>query len=287
MKKIISIILGIMLMFAMSVTSFAALVAEPTTVATSTEAAEPENVIVSVDFQGETFTPMNTSSTFLSAGKLHVKIENNLNKAISLSDISIDVAVKCPQYKNGEKVLKDGEVVYDTPAVSIDGVSRDSDYVINKKADEVSVFYDLIINYNADLLNKEAIFTISVNGVAKEDITVKTPWEKWIFVESAIVEDDTTEKEESESATQPSTPSEPEVTEKEETSTDTTAPTQPSTDIPEVTNPVTPETEEPSKAPADVDDTIPDTGATVPFAAIGTLVTSAITALVAKKKKEN
>ena len=280
MKKIISIILGIMLMFAMSVTSFAGLVAEPTTSA-NTEVVEPENVIIGVDFTSHDFVSMNTASAFLTAAKLHVTIDNNLNKAISLSDIVIDVAVKTPAKNDKNEPIKteDGKPVYDTPAVSIDGISLDSDYVINKKTDKViDVYYDLIINYDSKRLTEEAIFTISINGIEKENITVTSPWIYWTFVEEIEVEDTT-----------PSTPSEPESTEKEETSTDasTNAPTQAPTEVPEVTNPVTPETEEPSKAPADVDDTIPDTGATVPFAAIGTLVTSAITALVAKKKKEN
>lgn len=287
MKKIISIILGILLMFSMSITSFATLVAEPTTSTSTSEVAKPENVIVSVDFGNETFTEANTGSTFLSTGKLRVKITNNLSKAIMLSDISIDITGKCPKFDGDTIVKEDEKTVYDTFAVSIDNVSKESDYIINKGDQNLEVVYDLNIVYNASLLNKvpaETIFTIIINNVSK-DIDVKDPWTTWTFVEEVKADTD----EDTSDSTDTSTPSEPEstepeVTDKEETSTSTT---QPSTSTPEVTNPVTPETEEPSKAPADVDDTIPDTGATVPFAAIGTLVTSAITALVAKKKKEN
>lgn len=283
MKKIISIILGILLMFSMSVTSFAAMVPVPETTASTTVEGPSGIVTIVTDLKDP--VAANSSTEFITKIPMSVKITNDTTSNIALNDINISVVINTPDTKNP------GEYI----AIETTGEwSEKEDFVINKDNKQVEVTYTLTAKYNQEVLkeatsNNKNLYVIMINekvnvacihGTISEDgkmIANGAPI-SWAFNIKTEADEDTS------TSTDTSTPSEPEVTEKEETSTSTT---QPSTNAPEVTNPVTPETEEPSKAPADVDDTIPDTGATIPFAAIGTLVTSAITALVAKKKKEN
>jgi LPXTG-motif cell wall-anchored protein len=309
MKKIISVILGIMLMLSMSVTSFAAnLITEPVK---ATEDTVVKNVIVKTDFADAPFTDISTDTMILSAGKLTIKITNNLDTAISLSDFTIDVSAKCP------KLDKDGKtIICDIPTVSIDGFSLDSDYVINKKSDkdnsdEATVICDLIINYPANKLNNSAdeymdtIFTVSINGIAKDTTLAhdstredKIPggWLEWSFIPAPVVDTipDTSNPAEDEDTSTEDTDTTPPADDKED---DITPPADEDVNTPDTdkgdedVNVETPDVndgkDESTDDPAPIDPEIPNTGATVPFAAIGTLVTSAITALVAKKKKEN
>jgi hypothetical protein len=284
MKKIISIILGILLMFSMSVTSFAGFVREDdtttTTVVETTKAPDPESFSISVSYELSSkdkealVTVEDKDNSLISyTGRkctFTITVKNNTNTAISGAIIN-----------DFEPIFtdKDGNVItiYNAKGSGFIGEKTPEKIGIDSEGGEAK------FTYVAYIATTKSVKDITINVFGETDIldvNNKTKTLKFVWK----IDDGIIEPEEDTSAPSESEPTEPDVTEKEETSTSTT---QPSTDAPEVTNPTTPETEKPSKAPADVDDTIPDTGATVPFAAIGTFVTSAITALVAKKKKEN
>ena len=309
MKKIISIILGILLMFSMSVNSFAAWVNVP-----AAEEATTKVVEVKTDFAVNSFKDASTDTAVLTKGKLTIKIDNKSDSSIQLSDLTIDIKATSPKLKaDGEKFVldldKENNIQYFNPVVSIDGWSHDSDFVITKysedtNSDTATIECDIYVVYNCEKLTYEGtdkkagdcatVFTITINGIAqnttfntisgRED-KIEGGWLTWELIPAPVV--DTTPD--------TSTPAEDEDTSTEDT--DTTPPADEDVNTPdsdkgdEDVNVETPDVndgkDEPADDPAPVDPEIPDTGATVPFAAIGTLVTSAITALVAKKKKEN
>lgn len=272
MKKIISIILGIMLMFTMNVTSFAGFVEDVSTTTVTTEAPviEKLNIKVTAKIDAAGTIPAEEGSLVTYTGRkctFTIAVTNNTTTSMSgaiINDFS-------PSFT--DKKTNAALEVYD---VKGDGFGDKIPAETGISKGETKEFTYVAYIATADKVN----VSVTCLGVTKTfEVTSKAVSLDFVWkIDEEVTEEDTS------TSTDTSTPSEPEATEKEETSTSTT---QPSTNAPEVTNPVIPETEEPSKAPADVDDTIPDTGATVPFAAIGTLVTSAITALVAKKKKEN
>lgn len=283
MKKIISIILGILLMFSMSITSFAAMVPVPET--TASTIVEGPSGIVTIVTDLKDPVAANSSTEFITKIPMSVKITNDTTSNISLSDINISVVINTPDTENP------GEYI----AIETTGEwSEKEDFVINKDNKQVEVIYTLTAKYNQAILaektsNNENLYVIMINDkvnvacihgtISGEDgkmIANGAPI-SWAFNIKTEVDEDTS------TSTDTSAPSEPEATDKEETSTSTT---QPSIDTPEVTNPATPETEEPSKAPADVDDYIPDTGAATPIGAIGTLIGSAVAAVIAKKRKK-
>lgn len=288
MKKIISIILGIMLMLSMSVTSFAYdYVKEPTTSKVEDVKIPTVQVIVEYDkdnssaeaisFNNKDYVKEDANPLTAPTGrifKFKVTLKNDASRIIVAADVLSDFDIKFYDKESGKNLdLYDGKDA---------GFKQNlSNSAIDPRENKEDPILSRTFDYTAYVITDKPVkIEITSNGETTGLIGPSTG-ANWKFI---VVDDDQFVEEDTSTSTDTSTPSEPEVTEKEETSTSTT---QPSTNAPEVTNPVTPETEEPSKAPADVDDTIPDTGATVPFAAIGTLVTSAITALVAKKKKEN
>lgn len=245
MKKIISIILGIMLMFAMSVTSFAA----------KAPAVDPETITVSVvcSDADHTVDPLGNPSNDM-IYEFTTTISNDTKKNINMNEFTIALIL------------------------------------INDKT------YDTVGSINLSLADKW------INAQYDKDPTTPAPAEKTTntvrvsydeptsvdikaYINSELAEGMITSVKEGEiTITFDVTPkaATPDAPTQAPTEAPTNAPTQAPTEAPEVTNPV----EDDYVAPP-VDDTIPDTGATVPFAAIGTLVTSAITAFVAKKKKEN
>ena len=265
MKKIISIILGIMLMFTMSVTSFAGFVEDVPTTTTTTEAPviEKLNIKVTAKIDAPDKIPAEAGSLVIYTGRkctFTIAVTNNTTTSMSGAIIN-DFAPSFTDKKTGAALA-----IYDVKGDGFVGDKTPAETGIDKG--ETKTFEYVAYIATADKVN----VSVTCLGVTKTfEVTSKAVSLDFVWkIDEEITEDDTT------TSTTPSTPSEPEPTEKEETLTD--APTE----APEVTNPV----EDDYVAPP-VDDTIPDTGATVPFAAIGTLVTSAITALVAKKKKEN
>ena len=326
MKKIISIILGILLMFSMSVTSFAAWVNVPAAEETTTKVVE-----VKTDFATSSFVKASTDTAVLTKGKLTIKIDNKSDSSIQLSDLTIGITATSPKLKaNAETeatstdakkyVLdldKEGNIQYFNPIVSIDGWSHDSDFVITKysedtNSDTATIVCDIYVVYDCDKLTYEGtdkkagdcatVFTITINGISqnttfntlpgRED-KVEGGWLTWELIPAPVVDTtpDASNPAEDEDTSTEDTDVTPPADDKED---DITPPADEDVNTPDTdkgdenVNVETPdEKDEPADDPAPVDPEIPDTGATVPFAAIGTLVTSAITALVAKKKKEN
>ena len=267
MKKIISIILGIMLMLSMSVTSFAAIAAKP----------DPEVIefaVTCVDATPATDSFGNPSHDMIYT--FSTKVTNKTKQDIPLD--AFNVALIFINDKTYETIdaanftLNDTEIdeAYNLYAVDKEWSAADEAIVSKTVTNQIRMSYDKATTVDIKVL---------VNGEVADDNTDMIRSTNDGGVKISI---DMTPK---------STPDAPTT----ETTTDapTEAPTQAPTEAPTESKPAdTTTTTRPAdttteKAPADVDYEIPDTGATVPFAAIGTLVTSAITALVAKKKKEN
>ncbi len=289
MKKIISIILGIMLMLSMSVTSFAANWGAP---ATPDAPAKVDTVVLTTDL-GDFDTSLNTGTAYITKTTMTVEIDTTKsNTNVTLSDLDVDVCAKLPVINpETEKV----EII----DLTVSGEWReDLDHTINKKGNG-SAHYDIYINYDHTKLpvsgENAVVFIITINDCdpqlttihnsepAREDNILGSAltWNLELQADTpAVDEEDTNTEDESTNDESEVTPPADDKTEVEEDAevTDPTPDNTPSDKEEEV--------EDDYVAP-DTDVEIPDTGATVPFAAIGTLVTSAITALVAKKKKEN
>lgn len=274
MKKIISIILGILLMFSMSVTSFAGFVEDVSTTTVTTEAPviEKLNIKVTAKIDAAGTIPAEEGSLVTYTGRkctFTIAVTNNTTTSMSGAIIN-DFAPSFTDKKTGAALT-----IYD---VKGDGFGDNSPAETGISKGETKEFTYVAYIATADKVN----VSVTCLGVTKTfEVTSKAVSLDFVWkIDEEITEDDTT------STTTPETTI-PDTSDEDTTTDDTTTTTQPA---PEVTDPVvdTPEVDTtPEKEPADVDDIIPDTGATVPFAAIGTLVTSAITALVAKKKKEN
>lgn len=257
MKKIISIILGIMLMFAMSVTSFAA----------KAPAVDPETITVSVvcSDADHTVDPLGNPSNDM-IYEFTTTISNDTKKNINMNEFTIAlILINDKTYDTVGSInlsLADKWInaQYDkdptTPAPA------------EKTTNTVRVSYDEPTSVDIKAYINSELAEGMITSVKEGEIT--------------ITFDVTPKAATPDAPTQAPTEAPTEAPTQAPTEAPTNAPTQAPTEAPEVTNPV----EDDYVAPP-VDDTIPDTGATVPFAAIGTLVTSAITALVAKKKKEN
>lgn len=278
MKKIISIILGIMLMFAMSVTSFAA--------KTDVITPNPETItfIVSCtdatpakDAEGKNLNDMIYEFTTV--------VVNQTKSNINMSDYPVAlVFINDKTYENIDAVNIDLADKWINSNYQKDWADKDYD----NDTDPLTVgVFDTSINkvrMNYDEATTVDIRVYVDGKSAKEDsMMIRT------LDDSVVITLDVTPKATPDAPTTETTTDAPTTTEAPTTSkpadTTTEAPT---TEAPvDTTVPTARPSVPTTNAPADVDPEIPDTGATVPFAAIGTLVTSAITALVAKKKKEN
>jgi hypothetical protein len=250
MKKIISIILAIIAIFAMSVNAFAA---------TDTFVKNEPDYIVTVDANAcPELNKSETSETgeiYYKGYKFEVEVSNFTDSNVKAEDFKLSVNA----YNSETKAPYVISAVAITTDVNEDGTDDGTAYASNKGNGKYVVYARVNCSSAIDLY-----FTIAINDEPIQTVThfdtnkVEAKFE--LVKEVATPNEPTTE-----TTTEAPTESKP---------ADTTTTTKPADTTTE-------------KAPADVDDTIPDTGATVPFAAIGTLVTSAITALVAKKKKEN
>lgn len=261
MKKIISIILGIMLMFAMSVNSFAA---------TDTFVKnEPDyTVTVNADRYAELdkSDASETGEVYYKGYKFIVNVSNFTDTNVAAQDFKLSVNA----YNSKTKTP------YDIKAVTIVNVDNDGIAYASDKGDGAYIVFARV-NCSSTI---DLYFTIAIDDEPAQVVThFDAEKDEATF---DLVKKATTPNEPATETTTESTTKAPETSTEAPTESkpaDTTT-----TTTPVVTRPADTTTE---KAPADVDPEIPDTGATVPFAAIGTLVTSAITALVAKKKKEN
>lgn len=258
MKKIISIILGVLLMFAMSVTSFAA---TDTFVKTEPDYTVTVNADRYADLDKSDASE--TGEVYYKGYKFIVNVSNFTDTNVKAQDFELSVNA----YNSKTKTP------YDIKAVTIVNVDDDGTaYASNKGDGAYIVFARVNCSSTIDLY-----FTIAINDEPAQVVTHFDADEdeaKFDLVKEAATPDTPT--------TETTTDAPTEAPTQAPTEAPTEAPTQAPIKAPEVTDSV----EDDYVAPP-VDDTIPDTGATVPFAAIGTLVTSAITALVAKKKKEN
>ena len=290
MKKIISIILGILLMFSMSVTSFAYdYVKEPTTSKVETVKIPTVQVIVEYDkdnssaeaisFNNKDYVKEDANPLTAPSGrifKFKVTLKNDASRIIVAEDVLSDFDIKFYDKESGKSLdLYDGKDA---------GFKQNlSNSAIDPRENKEDPIPSRSFDYTAYVITDKSVkIEITSNGETTGLIGPSTG-ANWKFI---VVDDDQFVEEDTISTTTPETTI-PDTSNEDTTTDDTTTTTQPT---PEVTNPVvdTPAVDTtPEKEPADVDPEIPDTGATVPFAAIGTLVTSAITALVAKKKKEN
>ena len=275
MKKILSIILAIIAIFAMSITSFAGFSAVPETPtkdyvkATIILVENKHEVFETHIVDGKTTEVKGTSAQFV------VKLENRTDTPIKWSDVMEDfeIVVKT-KFKNGE--IKEIDNFYSAPKW-LEGGDALGNYINPgtpwghdfgmKILTQRNVWYEITlggVTKTITVTEGKADFILTLD---KETTTATT-------VTTTVVPTETTTVAPVETTTEVTTETTTETT----TTTTTTAPT------------YVEDTEDAGGddyVEAPVDDTIPDTGATVPFAAIGTLVTSAITALVAKKKKEN
>lgn len=276
MKKIISIILGIMLMFAMSVTSFAAnindeITPNPETIvfeigcvkAVPAKDADGKDIVDDMIYTFETKVSNKTKS--------NINISNYPVALIFINDKTyetIDVAnfdladkwINANYHKTWADLNDDNDAAAPNDTVK-NTVRMDYDeattvdikvMIAGKTADDETAMIKT--------LNDKVVITLDVTPKAATPDAPATE----TTTDAPTTEAPTTSKPADTTTEAPTT----------EAPVDTTVPT---------VRPSVPTT----NASADVDPEIPDTGATVPFAAIGTLVTSAITALVAKKKKEN
>ena len=277
MKKIISIILGIMLMFAMSVNSFAVnindeITPNPETIvfeigcvkAVPAKDADGKDIVNNMIYTFETKVSNKTKS--------NINISNYPVALIFINDKTyetIDVAnfdladkwINADYQKTWADLNDANDPEEKIPSATVKNTVR-MDY-----DEATTVDIKVMIAGKAADVKTAMITTLTAEGTYPVKITLD------VTPKAAPPDAPTTE------TTTESTTKAP------ETSTEAPTESKPAdTTTPIVTRPADTTTE---KAPADVDPEIPDTGATVPFAAIGTLVTSAITALVAKKKKEN
>ena len=278
MKKIISIILGIMLMFAMSVTSFAAktdvITPNPETITFYVSCIDAVNA---KDAEGKSLDDMiyTFSTVAVNQTKSNINLSDYPVALIFINDktyetidgVNVELADKWIN-ANYQKVWADKDESNDwsdefTPALVSGGTTNKvrMDY-----EDKTTVDIKVLVNGKAPEDDTAMIKTVGDTVVITLDVTPK----------AATPDAPTTETTTESTTKAPETSTEAPTESKPADTTTTTTPV--------VTRPAETTT---TNAPADVDPEIPDTGATVPFAAIGTLVTSAITALVAKKKKEN
>lgn len=279
MKKIISIILGIMLMFAMSVNSFAVnindeITPNPETIvfeigcvkAVPAKDADGKDIVDDIIYTFETKVSNKTKSNINISNYpvALIFINDKTYETIDAANFNLaDKWINADYQKTWADLNDTNDPEEKIPSATVKNTVR-MDY---DEATTVDIKV-MIAGKTADV-KTAMITTITAEGTYPVTITLDvTP--------KATPDAPTTE------TTTESTTKAPETSTEAPTESkpaDTTTPT-----TPVVTRPADTTTE---KAPADVDPEIPDTGATVPFAAIGTLVTSAITALVAKKKKEN
>lgn len=281
MKKIISIILGIMLMFAMSVTSFAAnindeITPNPETIvfeigcvkAVPAKDADGKDIVDDMIYTFETKVSNKTKSNINISNYpvALIFINDKTYETIDAANFNLaDKWINADYQKTWADLNDANDPEEKIPSATVKNTVR-MDY---DEATTVDIKV-MIAGKSADV-KTAMITTITAEGTYPVTITLDvTP--------KATPDAPTTETTTDAPTTEAPTTSKPADTTTEAPTTeapvDTTVPT---------VRPSVPTT----NAPADVDPEIPDTGATVPFAAIGTLVTSAITALVAKKKKEN
>lgn len=268
MKKIISIILGILLMFSMSITSFAAIAAKP-------DPEVIEFVVTCTEATSATDSLGNPSHDMIYT--FSTKVTNKTKQDIPLD--AFNVALIFINDKTYETIdaanftLNDTEIdeAYNLYTVDKEWSAADEEAVSKTVTNQIRMSYDKATTVDIKVL---------VNGEVADDDTdiIKSTNDGGVKISIDMTPKATPDV----PATETTTDAPTEAPTQAPTEAPTEAPTQAPTKAPEVTDSV----EDDYVAPP-VDDTIPDTGATVPFAAIGTLVTSAITALVAKKKKEN
>lgn len=273
MKKIISIILGIMLMFAMSVNSFAVnindeITPNPETIvfeigcvkAVPAKDADGKDIVDDIIYTFETKVSNKTKSN-INISNYPVALIFINDKTYETIDVAnFDLADKWIN-ANYQKTWADLNDTNDAeaPNATVKNTVR-MDY---DEATTVDIKV-MIAGKSADV-KTAMITTITAEGTYPVTITLD------VTPKAATPDAPTTETTTESTTKAPETSTEAPTESKPADTTTTTKPADTTTE----------------KAPADVDPEIPDTGATVPFAAIGTLVTSAITALVAKKKKEN
>jgi hypothetical protein len=271
MKKIISIILAIIAIFAMSVNAFA--------FTSMPEKKEPEatpyvSVMASLE---DDYTPMGAPVIF-------EKYENPFAEKDEEKIVSIEgriFKIKFSIYNSTKDVVYVDDVLEGfglsvinanteknidcwTKAKDTGFGTQDLTKMAINPANGIEVIYKIYA-----ITDKAVTINVSYEDTVKNVET--TPVFMLINDVPATPDTPTTETTTESTTKAPETSTEAPTESKPADTTTTTKPADTTTE----------------KAPADVDPEIPDTGATVPFAAIGTLVTSAITALVAKKKKEN
>lgn len=269
MKKIISIILGVLLMFSMSVTSFAA--------KTDVITPNPETIVFEIacidafsakDIEGN-------ADKYDMIYTFETTVSNKTKSNINLSDYAVAlVFINDKTYENID-------------AVNVDLANKwiNADYkeawATKNEADDALVTAPDTSTVNKVLMDYDDVTTVDikayVNGQAADDDTamIKSVGDK------IVITLDVTPK-----AATPDVPTTETTTEaptEAPTQAPTEAPTNAPTEAPEVTNPVE-DTEDDYITP--VDPEIPDTGAATPIGAIGTLIGSAVAAVIAKKRKK-
>jgi hypothetical protein len=277
MKKIISIILGIMLMFAMSVNSFAVNINDEIT-------PNPETIVFEIgcvkavpakDADGKNLDDM--IYTF------RTRVSNKTKSNINISDYPVAlIFINDKTYETIDAAnfnLADKWINANYQKTWAD-LNNDNDAVAPSDIVEnvVRMNYD-----EATTVDIKVMIAGKTADVKTAMITTVTPNEYPVTITLDVTPKATPDAPTTETTTDAPTTEAPTTSKPADTTTEA-----PTTEAPvDTTVPTARPSAPTTNAPADVDPEIPDTGATVPFAAIGTLVTSAITALVAKKKKEN
>lgn len=270
MKKIISIILAIIAIFTMSITSFAAVTAE-------TPADKYVSAVVILGDQ----TPTTFKSVVENGKEIEkvagyettfiIKLANKTDNPIKWEDVlgDFDIVVKTGK----DDKVKTIDTFYGTPNWTEGG-----DALGNYINPNTPWGHDFKMNIITDE-DVDVWFEIVLGGKTQKIEAVGEMVEFKLIITEDIPSTEATPNE-------PSTEDEPEalppVNDKVEDDAETVDPT-PDTVIPSDKE----EAPEDDYVAPDVEVEIPDTGAAVPVGAIGTLIGSAVAAVIAKKKKEN
>lgn len=300
MKKIIAIILGILMLFSVSVTSFAL----------DTEAYIPQeetfpDYVVTIVYGGLDAEKVEVIEegicAFYQTGNFTMNVMNNSNNNVKMSDFTLTATAYS---KKDNSVIDEAEITYRELA--------ESKMVIHTGGDqEMCALKARFKAFNST----DVYFMVSVNGLKAQKVTSETDTSSvavFQFVDASKEEISTTETTtKTEVTTETTTVVEtttiaPETTTEapvvnDETSTEAPETTTESVEKNELTtgdNVITTEKADdkvpsPTAPTYDTDDDydyvepeIPDTGiSAAPFGAAGALVVSSITALIAKKRK--